>query len=109
MAEGKQKVAEGGPGWQKGAEGCHPDSADLRWHLAASTAAEVKGAMSRWATGKARGVSTFLVAPLSVALKRLMCRHSTGGSCLMDSCLLALRWHWHLQPHQDFTSHHCCS
>ena len=78
----------------------HPDNADLRWQRVASTGAEVKGAMSRWATGKATRLSTFLVVPLSVALKRFMCKHSTGGSCRMDICLVALRWHWHLPPRQ---------
>ena len=68
----------------------------VRWHRLASRGAEVKGAMSRWATGKETGLSTFLVAPLSVALKRFMCRHSTGGSWRMDICLKAARSHSHL-------------
>lgn len=76
-------------------EGCL--SRLVRRCLLASTGAEVKGAMSRWTTGKEIGLSTFLVAPLSVALKRFMWRHSTGGSWRMDICFIAALSHSHLQ------------
>ncbi|KAA6417052.1 MAG: hypothetical protein FRX49_12962 [Trebouxia sp. A1-2] len=57
----------------------------FKWQRAAKTGAEVKGAISRWPTGNTTRLSTFIVAPLSVALKRFM-PHKAMQAGLQQHC-----------------------